>query len=187
MAAKRNKILSEALQKETWEEALDYLRENRPRDVLMHGHRFEKTYHSIKIRKVVPRPERPERVFNREFETDFSQSLIFIGEWGLGKTEYAKYHFKNPIIVSQLEDLKQLDDHDGIVFEDMDFKHLPSNTQRHLTDMGTDSSIRIRYGYGTTPAMTKRIFTCSQYPFIEDPGIDWRVRVLRLQDSLKGT
>lgn len=174
---------TEALQKATWEEALDHLREKRPADVLKYGTTLEANYK--KYRKAEAKGERPERTFNREFETDFKKSWVFVGPPGLGKTQYAKYHFKNPLFVCHLDQLKDLTpEHDGIVFDDMDFKHLPRSTQIYLTDMEEDRCIHVRYSTVTIPAGTKRIFTCNQYCFIDDEAINRRVSRLNISGAL---
>lgn len=93
--------------------------------------------------------------------TDWSRSHILWGEAGIGKTQFALAHFKNPLFVSHIDDLAGFDktEHDGIVFDDMDFGHMPRTAQIHIMDIDEPRSIHIRYGCARIPANTRKIFT----------------------------
>lgn len=92
---------------------------------------------------------------------DLTLPVVIWGRSGLGKTEFAKAHFKNPLIVSHVDDLKKFDKerHDGLIFDDMTFSHWPYNSVIHLLDMNNGRSIHCRNTNGYIPAGTKRIFT----------------------------
>lgn len=85
------------------------------------------------------------------------------GPAGIGKTEYALAHFKNPLLVSHIDRLKSFDPdvHDGIVFDDMDFNHWPITAQIHLADWNCPRDINCRYAMAHIPRHTKKIFTCN--------------------------
>lgn len=124
-----------------------------------------------------------------EFTTDMINLdehpvVVLIGPTGIGKTQYAKAHFKNPLFVRHIDDLRNFSDHDGIIFDDMDFLHWPVSTQIHITDIEESSSINIKYGSATIPAGTKRIFTRNYYPFHEDPAVERRVYKVFLDTKL---
>jgi len=106
--------------------------------------------------------------FTEELKTDIV--MVFSGKSGVGKTQFALAHFKNPLIVSHIDDLKRFDEeHDGIVFDDMDFLHWPRTAQIHILDTECDRSINVKYGTVTIPANTKKIFTTNQFsPFMQD-------------------
>lgn len=90
------------------------------------------------------------------------QSLILWGASGIGKTEFAKQHFPNGcLMICHLDQLSSFDPaiHEGIIFDDMDFKHLPRSTQIFLADRDEDRAIHIRYGIAVIPAGTRKIFT----------------------------
>lgn len=94
--------------------------------------------------------------------TDWSKSHIIWGPPGCGKTQFALAHFTNPLFVRHLDDLKKLDAHDGIVFDDMKFRHLPRESQIHLVDIDQPSSIHLRFENALIPAHTKKIFTTNE-------------------------
>lgn len=115
---------------------------------------------------------------------DFETSECVIGDSGTGKTQYALSHFDNALLVSHMDDLKDFKEgvHDGIVFDDMDFKHLPRTAQIHLTDTDLRRSIHCRYAVVSIPKNTKKIFTANEYPFIDDPAINRRVTVSEVRE-----
>lgn len=114
---------------------------------------------------------------------DWSKSQVVIGESGIGKTQWALCHFANPLFCSHLDDLANLsEEHDGVIFDDMDFKHMPRTTQIHILDQDQDRSIHKRYENAFIPAGTKKIFTCNEYPFdMEDPAIKRRCEITHLK------
>lgn len=92
---------------------------------------------------------------------EWNKANIVWGPSDSGKTTFALAHFKNPLLVSHMDDLQTFDsnNHDGIVFDDMDFNHIPRTAQIHLVDTAISRSIHIRYKTALIPAGTKRIFT----------------------------
>lgn len=110
-------------------------------------------------------------------------SLIAWGASGIGKTVWACAHFKNPLLVSSMDDLGKFDsaEHDGIVFDDMDFTDLSRTTQIHLLDWTTSRTIKIRYVNAWIPRHTKKIFTTNEPEgrifTVGDAAIDRRMTV----------
>lgn len=92
---------------------------------------------------------------------DLSKAVVLWGSSNIGKTHFALSHFKNPHIVTHLDDLVLFDAsrHDGLVFDDITFTHLPVSQRINLTDMDFTRSIHIRYTTVQIPKGTKRIFT----------------------------
>lgn len=89
-----------------------------------------------------------------------TKAWLIWGRTGTGKTNFALAHFKNPLLVSHFDDLKNLSkEHDGIVFDDMDFRHLPFSTVKYLLDADFDRPIHARYWNAIIPAGMPRIFT----------------------------
>lgn len=92
---------------------------------------------------------------------DLSKAVWLYGPSGVGKTGYAMAHFRKPLMIQHLEDLKQFDAkiHDGLVFDDMGLSHLPFHAVLRLFEMEEDSVVHCRYENAVIPAGTKRIFT----------------------------
>lgn len=116
--------------------------------------------------------------------------IILWGESGIGKTQFALAHFKNPLVVRDTDDLRRFDSelYDGIVFDDMDFKHWPRTSQIHLLDWELSSSIRCRYENATIPAGVPRIFTTNEYGGeifnLTDPAINRRCYRVQVDNTL---
>lgn len=146
---------AEALAADTIEEAIKIVKQGRPRDYCLHGESIERNLKKARYTPYVPE--------HKEFNTDktnLTKATLIYGASNLGKTQYALSHFERPLLVSHIDDLKQLNvDNDGIVFDDMSFKHWPPESVIHLLDMELPRTINVRYGTITIPKGTKKIFT----------------------------
>lgn len=92
---------------------------------------------------------------------------IIYGSSDCGKTSFAMAHFKKPLLVTQIEDLKKLvsGDYDGLVFDDMDFCHTNFTNVISLIDLERTRSVYSRYYNAEIPARFPRIFTHNKdYP-----------------------
>lgn len=98
---------------------------------------------------------------------DGRKSLVVVGPPGVGKTTWAIAQAPKPcLFVRHLDTLKELEPaHRSIVFDDLDFRHLPPHTQKFLVDMEQPSTIHVRYAVATIPSGLPRIFTANEYPF----------------------
>lgn len=107
------------------------------------------------------------------------KSVAIIGPSGVGKTQYALAHFTNALFVTHMDDLLRFnsDQHDGIIFDDMDFQHMPRNCQIHLVDWDQDRSLHCRYSVARIPKHTMKLFTGNSYMFTDDAAIRRRVTV----------
>lgn len=106
-----------------------------------------------------------------------------VGPTGCGKTSWAKRVAPKPALwVRHIDVLREFREgyHQSIIFDDMSFKHMPQQAQVHLTDWHNKSHIHCRYGHATVPAKTVKIFTCNEYPFIQDPAVKRRVHLIDL-------
>lgn len=90
--------------------------------------------------------------------------IILTGPSGIGKTQFALAHFQNPLFVSHIEQLKQLEggDYDGVIFDDMSFAHFPREARIHLCDLKFDREIHCRFANAKLPAKFPRILTTNK-------------------------
>jgi len=143
------------LKHKTFEEAREYALANMPQ-YLTHHAQIDNLYKKVKL---MPKPVTTPYVFTTPL-VDLTKSAMFIGPTGVHKTSFAKAHFKNPLFVRNKQKLSDLrPDHDGIIFDDMDFTCFTDQEQIHLLDIEDESDINIKYGGITIPAGMPRIFT----------------------------
>ena len=131
--------------------------------------------------------------FGQQTAEDNGESMTWVlaGPAGIGKTEFALAHFKNALIVKNLNQLAEFDKfkHDGIVFDDFDseLSKLERTTQVHLLEQRRTSGIRILYQVVKVPGKTRKVFT-TNIPdgdiFIDHPSVTRRHRVRILGDTV---
>lgn len=168
---------SEALAAPTVAEGMDVIKKKQPRDYCLHGEAIER---NLKRAKLEPFTHLYTE-FTREV-VPLNKSLLIYGSSNTGKTHFACHHFKNPLVVSHIDKLKHLSpDNDGIVFDDMSFKHWPVESVIHLLDAELSRDINVRYGTVTIPARVPKIFTHNhENPFYnEDISDDQRAAIER--------
>lgn len=141
-----------------------------------HPNEFFKYYRSIPYIRSLTREVMPPKYkltdYNHE-PVDLSIAWLFVGKSGMGKTHFALAHFKNPLLVTHLDQLGHLtSDHDGIVIDDLDFRHCPFPQIVNLLDMETDRHVHIRYQTALIPAGTKRIFTSNRDDIFFPPNLN---------------
>lgn len=112
-----------------------------------------------------------------------TRSTVVVGPTGAGKTSWAKRVCPKPALwVRHLDVLRAFRPgyHKSIIFDDMSFKHLPRETQIHITDWNDEAHIHCRYGHAVIPPGVTKIFTANEYPFSEDAAIERRVYKIQL-------
>jgi len=133
-----------------------------------------KSMNDLKILKDAKRTrtaEKTERLFEPE---DFTapqlenvRCAFVTGIAQVGKTQWALSHFKNPLLISEIEDLRGFTkEHDGLVFDDMRFKHWPTEPAIHLCDWDMTRSIHARNHDVEIPKNTPKFF-CTNREFSE--------------------
>lgn len=111
--------------------------------------------------KIVPTPNPfPNFPWKLTLPDDF-RVLFLWGPTNTGKTQLARHAFNSALICSHMDDLRRFDPdtHDGIVFDDMQFAHMPVTSVIHLCDWDEDRSIHCRHWCAYIPAKTRKIFT----------------------------
>lgn len=143
---------------------------------------------SIAFKKLSPHLKKevfthPIESFSFQIVMDWSKTQILWGASGVGKTSYAVATLPKALIVSHMDDLLNFDEqiHEGIIFDDMSFNHLPRTSQIHLVDQDFQRSIHCRYMTATIPAHTKKILTTNDNSGncvdITDPAIKRRIQI----------
>lgn len=112
----------------------------------------------------------------KDFEHDFRdtiwtipapgifRAILLYGPSGTGKTQFAVHLFECPLVVSHMDQLRDFDAsrHDGIVFDDMSFAHMPREAVIHLLDWDLDRAIHCRYSPAIIPKHTRKVFTSNK-------------------------
>lgn len=110
------------------------------------------------------------------------KTTIVVGASGCGKSSWAIRVAPKPALwVNHLDDLKGLTkEHKCIIFDDMDFKHLPRTTQIYLVDQDHLRTIHCRNTNSIIPAHMPKIFCCNEYCFIDDEAVNRRVQRINI-------
>ena len=101
---------------------------------------------------------------------DLRKAVVLQGASHIGKTQFALAHFAHPLLVSELDDLAEINMRtDGIVFDQMSFTlnedardNMDADQIIRLLDMEVARSIRKRYQNAKIPKMMPRIFTTNR-------------------------
>jgi len=148
---------------------------------------FQKNVNTIENDDLGYEYDCPERL--NEISLPMSKSLVIVGPAGCGKTSWAKEKAPKPaLFIRHLDSLRKLNrSHKSIIFDDLDFKHLPAHSQKFLVDMENLAEIHVRYAVASIPAGVQRIFTANDYPFSRDdpyhsPAIERRLTLLDLNE-----
>jgi len=165
----------EALAADTVEEGINIVKTKRARDYCLHGESIERNLKKAKF--VKHKSVYTIDQFNRP-ACNLNKSTLINGPSNCGKTHYACAHFKNPLVCSHIDNLRLLSpDNDGIIFDDMSFKHWPVESVIHLVDKEFIRTINVRYGTVTIPAGIQKIFTHNtDNPFYSEDTISGEQR-----------
>lgn len=164
----RNENYSKVLGAGTYQEALQLCQELEPANYVLYASSIRRNLMDHFLRREVF--IRPAETFNRQLiSEDILKrfAIVLTGISGAGKTAWAVAHFKQPYLVSHIDQLKDFNPltHDGIVFDDMSFNHWPVTSCIHIVDMEYDRFINCRHVMGFIPKGTRRIFTSNSCMF----------------------
>lgn len=180
----------EALSADTVEEGICIIKKDCPRDWCLHGEAIRRNLISSKVQ---PFTHKWAMADFTAPEIQLEKATLLVGDTKLGKTHFALAHFKNPLLVRHIDNLKKLTtDQDGIVFDDMSFDHWPSGSVIALLDMELKSSLNVRYGTVDIPAYTRKIFTNNKSDIWYKPeldqatkdAIDGRVNIVNIYNKI---
>lgn len=148
-----------------WKEGLELLENPKTaRDLSMHGDAIERNLRSLKKQKTEPRYSLD--LFKVNFEWDRTKTLVLWGPTNTGKTSLAKALLPNALFVRHKDALKEYKcgEYEGIIFDDMSFKHWPREAQIHLLDTDNVSQIDVKHSIAIIPEGTPRIITTNMMP-----------------------
>lgn len=176
------------------EKAQELLITKRPRDWLLNAPKLKAALVDLAPKKKFKHKFTADQ-FTRPLETDFSKALFFWGPTQCGKTNYALAHFENPLLVSKVDKLRDVnwENHDGIVFDDCSFRHWPGDSIIHILDVDMEREIPCRYKDATIPAGMRRIFTHNERDIFDGPlvgqnqkdAIARRYRLVPIQEDVR--
>lgn len=171
-----------------FEDYLRLVRIHHPRDYALNMERLEKVarkhFPTVGINTIEQFDMTSAMTIASELESIVlpqGRSTIVVGPAGCGKTTWAKLVAPKPcLFIRHLDSLSALTgNHRSIIFDDLDFKHLPVHAQKFLVDQENLAEIHVRYKVAKIPAGIVRIFTANEYPFheggVHGAAIDRRV------------
>lgn len=164
----RDMVYAEAFSAPTVREGMEILYRDAPRDMALNGDRIEANMKRRKMTHKYKHTYTPD-MFNIPLQDVSKKPLLIHGNSDCGKSKYAFAHFKNPLIVNRFDKLREFsDEHDGIVYNDMSFRHMPPETVIAILEWEDPSQIIARYSDAEIPPGTPRIFTHnSSNPFFD--------------------
>lgn len=160
-------LYKEAMEKakESVEDGMKILEHTKTfRDLAIHGEAIEKNLRRMKKQKTEPKYSLEK--FNIVVEWNKELTLILWGPTNTGKTSLAKALLPNALFVRHIDALKdyKTGHYEGIIFDDMSFKHWPIGAQIHLVDTDNVSQINVKHSIAIIPEGTPRIITTNMMP-----------------------
>lgn len=141
----QSSTIDEALKLNSYEEAMKFI-EDTDKIYFISNQKRLSLYFSQKFDTADKALYKPED-FNIPLVENLSKVLVFIGKTGLGKTQYALAHFKNPLHIRDKEDWRRYNTSvDGIILDDLDFPKWSPLTFLKLLDLENPITQNVKYG-----------------------------------------
>lgn len=139
-----------------------------PKEYMISRLKVEQSIKALGKRKRPPEDYRPLTSFDQNMlsldiaDWDKNKCLVLRGRPNTGKTSFAKSLLASLglsfMFISHLDKLKDYDGEDALLFDDMEFGHLPRATQIALLDVECDRSVHCRHRTAEIPHGTIRVF-----------------------------
>ena len=162
-------------------EAIELFQDMEPRCFATQGHNV------LRNLKNLAKKKRPEHIYPLTGDTidiPEGKSLVVIGKTESGKTEWCKsyvthYLKKTFLKVTHIDHLKKYDGEDVIIWDDVNFTHIPRTSCIHIAEVRNSRQIHMRHTVADIPPGILNIFTGNEYMFpIDDYGaIDRRLHL----------
>lgn len=156
------------------------------RDLCLYGPTLERTFTTISPMTSHP-CARALQDFALNWAWNSELALILWGPTNVGKTTLACSLLPNSLLTRHLDTLATYSStrFNGVVLDDMAFKHLHREAQIALVDTYFTTQIHVRYKVAELPKGTPRIVTTNRHPEeifdLSDPAIRRRVQIVKVQ------
>lgn len=181
----RRRFIDLARQGQIEEAREDFINQH-PKDYLINRTRIEESFTQLAPKsrgRFLEGSRQPE-----DFVWDQRKALHLWGPTNRGKTNFAKSLSEGDfILISHLDQLKDLKGEAYIIFDDLSFVTYDITTCIHLCDTENDRAIHCRYNPARIPAGTRRIFTSNPreiWPLDPDGALARRLYQYQVKDYL---
>jgi len=174
-------------------EAIELLQDKQARTMVLYYDRIVSNLNSIAgMEDDLPRKSFSVFLTNYFLEIwDKTRTLILTGKSGFGKTCFMITLYNHPLLVSHLDNLKRYNSkfHDGIIYDDMSFLHIPRECQIHVVDFEMPRSINVKHTVVHIPPLTTKCITTNRLSGnvvdIYDAAIKRRIQIIEVLKPLQ--
>lgn len=165
-------IIEQALRTGSYEDAMRYIEDEDKLYFITHQKQLGQYFNS-KFRDDDSADYRLEHFTTQHFKKELEDKvMVFIGDTGIGKTQFALAHFERPLLVRDKEDWSRYNqDTDGIVLDDINFADWNPLTFLKILNLDTPITQSVKYGHVRVKKGTKRIICCNSEDLLWPRGI----------------